>query len=474
MAEYFYDAQIRRFILQFIRYFSQFQVEYGKDANGNPIYLTVPVRYADNNRVGSAILRNNSENMLNNVPMMVVYVENLKYHREHIQNPTFFEKKSVRERAIDPDTGKLKTYQKNVMTVERLMPVPYRLDLKLDIYTSNIDQKLQLWEQIAVMFNPSLEIQSTENYIDWTSLSWIQLTDTNFSSRSVPVGTDDPIDVATMTFEIPVYISAPAKVKKLNAVTSIVASLYDAHGNLADAILQQYELLGNRQYFTPSGYNAIVAGGQVVLSKQPKKGTDTLLTVPEPTNDPVPWRGVINYIGEITNGVSQMAFVDDATNTFVVGTISYDPTDDSVLLFNVDTSTIPSNNLAPVNNIIDPLSAAPGTNLPAAANGQRYLIINNRIGNPTNAPNNNPTGWRNADSSPVFANPNDIIQYDGSHWNVVFDSENTTTIYNSITDADEVPYVTNLYSGVQFKWLNENWQKSWEGLYKEGLWLLII
>ena len=34
--QYFYDSQIRKFILQFIRYFSGFQVEYGKDANGNP------------------------------------------------------------------------------------------------------------------------------------------------------------------------------------------------------------------------------------------------------------------------------------------------------------------------------------------------------------------------------------------------------------------------------------------------------
>ena len=464
MAQYFYDAQIRRFILQFIRYFADYQVEFGKDANGNPIYLTVPIRYADTNRAASSILKGNSENTLQNVPMMVVYIDKLNYHRQHIQDPTFIEKRSIRERATDPLTGELKTYQKNALTIERIMPVPYKLDLKLDIYTSNIEQKLQLLEQIAVLFNPSLEIQSTENYLDWTSLSWIMLTDVNFSSRTIPVGTDDPIDIATLSFEIPIYITAPAKVKKLNAVTSVVANIYDANGNLAESILDQYLVAGQRQWYTPSGYNAIVANGEVVLSQQPKASTNNNIDVPQPINGPITWRGVINYIGELSNGISQMAFVSETTGNTTIGTISYHPTDDSILLFNVDPATIPSNTLTAISHIIDPMKAGPGVNLPAAANGQRYLLINNPIGNIANAPGNNPSAWRNADSSVTLANPNDIIQYDGSRWNVVFDSANTY--------SEE--YVTNLFSNVQYKWLDGMWQKSWEGLYKEGYWLLII
>jgi hypothetical protein len=254
----------------------------------------------------------------------------------------------------------------------------------------------------------------------------------------------------TMTFEIPVYISAPAKVKKLNAVSSVVASVYDAHGNLAQSILDQYELLSNRQWFTPSGYNAIVANGKVLLSLQPKAGTISDTTIPTPANTPVPWRGVISYIGEISNNISQMAFVDETTGNVVIGTISYDPTDDAVLLFDVDAGTIPANNINPVNNIIDPQNAAPGIGLPAAATGQRYLLINNNIGNAANDPANAPLAWRNSDNSPVLANANDIIQYDGSTWHVVLDSKNTT---------DE-KFVTNLYTGIQFKWLDRKWQKS--------------
>lgn len=462
--QYFYSAQIRRFVIQFIRYFSQYQVDFGKDKNGNTIYRTVPVRYADTNRAVSALITNNSENTMANLPMMVAYIDSLKYDRGRLQDPTFVEKRAIRELDVDPNTGLPKTYQRNAFTIERIMPVPYVLGMKLDIATSNMDQKLQLFEQISVWFNPSREVQNSDTYLDWTSLSVITLSDYNLSSRTIPVGTDEVLDIATFTFEIPIWITPPAKVKKLNAVQGLVASIFDADGNLAQAIIDQYELMSKRQWFTPSGYNAIVANGQVILSQQPKHNTNTDLGVPEPSNDPIPWRGVINYIGELSNGISQMAFVNEDTGNTVIGTISYHPSDDSILLFDIDPATIPTNTIAALNNVIDPLKVAPNKGLPAPAAGQRYLIVNNNIGNVNNNPANAPIAWRNADNSPVIAKVNDIIQYDGSTWQVIFDSET----------ADTVEYVTNSYSGIQYKWLNNKWQKSWEGLYREGLFLIIL
>ena len=79
-----------------------------------------------------------------------------------------------------------------------MMPVPYTLQMSVDVWTSNTNQKLQLMEQILVLFNPALEIQSTDNYLDWTSLSYIELQNVQFSSRSVPQGVDEQIDIATL------------------------------------------------------------------------------------------------------------------------------------------------------------------------------------------------------------------------------------------------------------------------------------
>jgi hypothetical protein len=122
------------------------------------------------------------------------------------------------------------------------MPVPYKLTINLDIWTSNTSQKLQLLEQVLTMFNPSLEIQSTDNYIDWTSLSVVFLEQVTWSSRTIPVGTDNPIDIATLRFSLPIYISPPAKVLKLGVIERVIASIYDAQGDLNDAV-QNNDLL---------------------------------------------------------------------------------------------------------------------------------------------------------------------------------------------------------------------------------------
>ena len=47
----------------------------------------------------------------------------------------------------------------------------------------------------------------------------------NFSSRSIPVGTETDIDVATLGFSTPIYISPPAKVKKLGVITNVIMSI---------------------------------------------------------------------------------------------------------------------------------------------------------------------------------------------------------------------------------------------------------
>ena len=202
---FFYDEQVRRFLLQFIRAFSNFQVEYGKNRDGATTLLTVPVRYGDASRLVSSIIRDNSENKVVPTPMISTYVTAMEYQPERRQEPTFVDKKHIRMRKFDEDTGEYLTTQGNAYTVERMMPVPYQLTMNVDIWTSNTTQKLQLLEQILVLFNPALEIQSTDNYLDWTSLSYIELQQVQFSSRAIPVGVDDSIDLSL------IHISEPTR-----------------------------------------------------------------------------------------------------------------------------------------------------------------------------------------------------------------------------------------------------------------------
>ena len=87
-VQFAYDGQIRRFVIQFVRMVSNFQVEFGQNADGNRTLQTVPVYYGDVSRQAAMILRNNSENSLNAVPAMAsrnihAAQHHTDFHRKH-------------------------------------------------------------------------------------------------------------------------------------------------------------------------------------------------------------------------------------------------------------------------------------------------------------------------------------------------------------------------------------------------------
>lgn len=231
-VNFFYDEQIRRFLLQFIRMVSGFQVRFNTiDQNTGALTLqTVPVMYGDQSRQAAQILRGVSENATSTVPAMAVYISELNFDQDRMQDPFMISKINIRERRVDPETGLLTDQQGDTVTVERPMPMPYMLKLKLDIWTSNTEQKLQLIEQIATVFNPSLEIQSTDNYVDWTSLSYVKLTDMVWDSRTVPMGGEDAISVATLNFMLPIWISPPSRITRMGIIEKMVTNAVDSQG----------------------------------------------------------------------------------------------------------------------------------------------------------------------------------------------------------------------------------------------------
>jgi hypothetical protein len=457
-VQFFYDEQIRRFLLQFTRIFSGFQVEYGRDDSGNVTYQTVPVRYGDASRQAQAILQNNSANSMPSAPMMSFYISGMKYARDRVQEPYHVDNRSFRQRTWDEDTQTYETTQGNAFTVKRHMPVPYDLTIKLDIWTTNTNQKWQLLEQITPLFNPSVEIQSTDNYIDWTSLTVVELNDINYTSRTVPVGTEEPIDIVTLTFTVPIWISMPAKVTKLGVIHKIIAGIYDADGNTNSLLENDDLLLGTRVQVTPHGYKVLLIGNQLqVLKASAVDETNTDLCSLSTQNDSVLlWHAVIEEYGKLRDGISQIRLENDTNDIEIVGTVAYHPTDDRIMLFTVDQDTLPANSLAAVTAVIDPQRSGPGAGLAAAATGQRYLLTDD-IGNADNT--DAADSWGN-----VVAGVNDIIQYNGTNWIVAFDASAT----------ENTEYVTNLNTSLQYKWDGVQWVRSYEGLYAGGKWSLVI
>jgi T4-like virus Myoviridae tail sheath stabiliser len=464
VTSYFYDEQIRRFLLQFARIFSNFQVEYGRNEEGkNDTLVRVPVRYGDSSRQAQTIIQQNSANELPSTPLMTFYITDLKYNRVMIQEPNFVSTIQVRQRTYDTMTDTYETTQGNAFTIDRLMPVPFEMSLNLDLWTSNTNQKMQLLEQILVLFNPSLEIQSTDNYIDWTSLTTVYLDDITWSSRTVGAGnTEATIDIATLRFKLPMWISSPAKVKKLGVVERIVASIYDANGDASLAITDNDLLLGTRQAFTPFNYQVVLINNTLQVLREPQvvDQSNASLVPPDSPDSNLMWSAVVGMYGTLRPGISYIS-LEQPDGTDVIGTVTFDPSDDRFLLWNVNQDTVPSNTLSPVDAVINPLVSGPGAGLPDAVEGTRYLLTESTgswSGTTAEA-------WAGTGGQPMVAMANDIVEYDGSRWIVAFDSTSSPNNYQ---------YVTNITTELQYRWTGEAWVKSYQGLYKGGLWTLVL
>jgi len=425
----------------------------------------VPVVYGDPTRQVANILRNNSENALQYAPRIAAYVRELNYDRDRMQNPYHIEKQHLRERDTDATTGNYTNQLGAGYTVEKVMPSPFRLDVSADIWTTNTDQKLQIMEQILYLFNPDFEIQKTDNYIDWTSLSYVELTGVTFSSRTIPVGADSEIDIATLTFSMPIWLSPPVKVKKLGVVQKIIMSIYDDDGGIAKGLIDG-ELL-SRSYVTPNNFGLLVSGNQLRLlgstGVNVKSGGDGFHTgANAPTNldpfetfgPPINWKVLIDQYGKVTNGTSQIR-LKQFDGGEIVGTISTTTLDDTILLFNIDTDTLRANSLTAVKKIINPATFVP----PTPQNGDRYLVIND-VGDST-------ATYQSDTWGSLVASVGDIIEYNSatSKWNVAFDASNPDSTQH---------FVTNLNTGIQYRFNGTEWVKSYEGIYKQGDWSIVL
>jgi hypothetical protein len=461
---HFYEGQVRKFLTQFIRILSNFSVETGRGKDDSISLRAVPVVYGDPTRQVANIIRNNSENALNYAPKIACYVRELNYDRDRMQNPYHIEKQHLRERDVDSD-GNYTNQLGAGYTVEKVMPSPFRLEVTADIFSSNTDQKLQILEQILYLFNPDFEIQKSDNYIDWTSLSYVELTGITFSSRTIPVGADSEIDVATMQFSMPIWLSPPVKVKKLGVVQKIIMSIYDDDGGITKGLIDGE--LASRSYITPNNFGLLVSGGQLRLlgttGVNAKSGGDGFATG---ANDPgladpfetfgpaVNWKVLLDQYGKVTNGTSQIRLTQPNGNE-IVGTIATTTLDDTILLYTIDSDTIPSNTLTAVKKIINPATFDPGT----PANGDRYLVIND-VGDST-------ASFQSATWGTLVASVGDIIEYNSttSKWNVAFDASNPDSTQH---------YVTNLNTGIQYRFNGTEWVKSYEGVYTQGNWTIVL
>jgi hypothetical protein len=492
--DYFYDGQVRRYVTQFMRVFTGFKYKTGGDI---PEERYVPVLYGDMTRMVAGILKDNSENKMSTVPRMACYIGSLELDKERLSDPTFVSKVNIRERAYtkNEETGlvEYKNIQGGNYTVERLQPTPFKLTMKCDIWTSSTDQKLQLLEQILVLFNPSLELQTTDNYIDWTSLTVLNLNTINFSSRQIPQGAESEIDICTLEFDMPIWVSPPAKVKRLGIVKAIINNAFTETGD----VVNLEGLVYNR---ATGNFNTTTDNYRVLLFKSTNgQPYDYDVTIADPTQailsmgldqkllklgNAIDWNAVLETRGGYTAG-SQMYF-DQPNGHTMVGTFAINPVDPSHIIVTFDRDTVPANTLindlgavdsngrGTVDAIIDPYKFNPievygsQSQIPTTL---RYLMLDD-VNNSFNVGGtirdsqqyDGPDAWKNLDGSDPIIKANTVIRWTGTHWVTVFDP---TTFNPPI-------YIQNLRTGIKYRWTGNEWLKAFEGEYAPSYWGFIL
>ena len=342
---YFYDKQLRRYIQQFIRIFAGFQVAMHTDSAGNVVYQTAPVRYGDVSRMAAHIVRENSENMIQTTPFISCHVTGLETSPDRRTFPQYEETVPVIEKKFDETTGGYLNEQGNTYSIKRHQPVPYNLTMQVDVWTSNTEQKLQLLEQILVLFNPTLNIHTSNNPLDWSTLSYVELIANTWSMRAIPSGVDDIIDISTMTFSMPVLINPPAKVTRQSIIHTIIDNIDDVDAEALTALR------------AGGSYSPLFTSFKVVTLENFKMnftmnssgdGTAQLLNRGNTNLDLntgviLSWVEVFKGFGEFRDGISQIRLKQTAdpsiTTGDIIGNITVNQSDPNLLDITMDTST---------------------------------------------------------------------------------------------------------------------------------------
>jgi hypothetical protein len=444
---------------------------------------TVPVSYGDISRQVATLIRENSENKLPTVPKISCYITGLELDISRLSDPSFVSKVNVRQRAYDVDDNgdvDYKNYQGGYYTVERLLPTPYKMTMKADIWTSNIDQKLQFFEQIAILFHPSLEIQTTDNYLDWTSLTTVDLKQIGFTSRSIPVGVESEIDVMSLDFEIPIYISPPAKVKKLGIVKSIIANIFTESGNLLDLDNLAFNQDTPDARWRSEKFRVLVfksensiANNYDITIVDPGSAVK-ILGIPEKDikiGGKLTWNQILELQGGYTS--TSRIFFTQPNGFELSGTFAVNPVNPEILSVNLDPDTIPQNTLIPssiplasargtVDAIIDPYKFNPLTKPNGRDQGVRYLVLDdiNVSKSAGDSAYDGPDAWKNLNGDDPVIKANSIIEWDGNQWQ---------TVFNPNTGVDNT-VIQNIRTMIKYRWENGQWLKAFEGEYAPGYW----
>lgn len=241
---YFYDSQIRNYIIQFMSVFSGLQVAVGKnDYTQQSKLIDVPVRYGSSDRVVAAIKSENTTNKPIRLPTMAAYLTGIE------MNPDARKGVGTTQRYSHLQRGR--AFPSGIEVIEMEMPIPYMAVFELAIMASNSDQHFQILEQILTLFNPIIQIETSDDIHDWKRITTVELSNIGLE-ENYPITTDSRVIQTVLTFMVPIWLAPPTVINK-NFILQIkmrldAISTYEDTGDIVADIsreLPSYETLIN-------------------------------------------------------------------------------------------------------------------------------------------------------------------------------------------------------------------------------------
>ena len=150
---YWYNEQLKRYIIQFMTIFSGLQVSIGRtEGVDQEALIPVTIHYGNHDRVVAGLMAENTQNKPIRLPCMTAYMQGFDLATDLMHGTG-----QERRNSYVPTGGMLPD---DVRVVHQRMPIPYKMQVQLGIYASNTDQHFQILEQILMLFEPQLQLQT--------------------------------------------------------------------------------------------------------------------------------------------------------------------------------------------------------------------------------------------------------------------------------------------------------------------------
>tara|TARA_Y100000593_G_C4308288_1_gene336939 strand:+ start:896 stop:1612 length:717 start_codon:yes stop_codon:yes gene_type:complete len=208
--------QFKKYIGQFIRVFSGFQVRDGVERAGSFRTKRVPVVYGSMSRVVANVLTQNKRFLSSTVPLLAVNMASIDIDTESKRNS--YHTDHISKHRIGSDS-----------TLSRKAGPGFILGMELSIYASSTTELFEILEQILLIFNPRVAIQvdtdaNNADYITDIVLTGIQ------PEIQYPLSTEKEVLMLTMTFDVPVRLVYPHGVDDTKIIHEITSNIIDESG----------------------------------------------------------------------------------------------------------------------------------------------------------------------------------------------------------------------------------------------------